>query len=400
MTLNKVRLADCCIIKPPKSEAKKLIANNELVSFVPMSNLGIDTPNLLLDADKKLLEVTGSYTYFKDNDVLLAKITPCFENGKLGVAKGLTNSIGFGSSEFIVFRSKGNIIPKYLYYFLLQQSFRDTGKSVMTGAVGHKRVPKDYIENTEISLPSLEIQEIIVNKLDQVFIGVDKAKVNAEKNLKNAMELFESLSLKVFNNRNADWIVKPLGEVVVVERGSSPRPIKKYQTDSDDGVNWIKIGDTKEGAKYVEATKEKITPEGATKSRFVDVGDFILSNSMSFGRPYIMKIQGYIHDGWFVLRLPENINADYFYHLLSSPYLMEQFQSLAAGAVVKNISGDLVKKAILPIPPLEEQKRIANELDKLSKQIEQLKNIYKVKVDSLYELKQSILQKAFNGELA
>ena len=122
MALNKVKLADCCIIKPPKSEAKKLIANDDLVSFVPMSNLGIDTPDLLLDADKKLSDVSGSYTYFKDNDVLLAKITPCFENGKLGVAKGLTNGIGFGSSEFIVFRSKGNVVPKYLYYFLLQQS--------------------------------------------------------------------------------------------------------------------------------------------------------------------------------------------------------------------------------------------------------------------------------------
>jgi len=120
---------------------------------------------------------------------------------------------------------------------------------------------------------------------------------------------------------------------------------------------------------------------------------------MSFGRPYIMKIQGYIHDGWFVLRLPESIDTNYFYHLLSSPYLMEQFQSLASGSVVKNISGDLVKKAILPIPPFDEQKRIADELEQLSQQIAQLQNIYKRKLDSLNELKQFILQKAFKGEL-
>lgn len=106
------------------------------------------------------------------------------------------------------------------------------------------------------------------------------------------------------------WEEKKLGEVCVVERGSSPRPIQKYQTDNEDGVNWIKIGDTKGVDKYITKTKEKITKEGAEKSRYVKEGDFILSNSMSFGKPYIMKTDGYIHDGWFVFRLPDYIDKD------------------------------------------------------------------------------------------
>jgi hypothetical protein len=100
------------------------------------------------------------------------------------------------------------------------------------------------------------------------------------------------------------WTRKKLGEVCIVERGSSPRPIDKYFTNNSDGLNWIKIGDTKGITKYIYSTKEKITKEGARQSRFVKEGDFILSNSMSFGNPFIMKTQGYIHDGWFVMRFP------------------------------------------------------------------------------------------------
>jgi type I restriction enzyme S subunit len=159
------------------------------------------------------------------------------------------------------------------------------------------------------------------------------------------------------------WKSKTLSEVCVVERGSSPRPIKNYFTTEPDGVNWIKIGDTQEGGKYVYSTAQKITPEGAKQSRFVKEGDFILTNSMSFGRPYIMKTSGYIHDGWFVFRLKESLDSDYFYHLLSSPLVQNQFKHLASGAIVKNISGDLVKKTILPIPPLSEQHHIVGILD-------------------------------------
>ena len=159
------------------------------------------------------------------------------------------------------------------------------------------------------------------------------------------------------------WVEKTLGEVCVVERGSSPRPIESYLTDSLDGVNWVKIGDTKNVNKYICSTKQKITKLGAEKSRRVDPGDFILSNSMSFGKPYVMATSGYVHDGWFILRLLESIDTDFFHYLLSSDFVQAQFMSLAAGSVVKNISKDLVKRAILPIPPLPEQKRIVSIVD-------------------------------------
>ncbi len=196
-----------------------------------------------------------------------------------------------------------------------------------------------------------------------------------------------------------NWEKKKLGEVCIVERGSSPRPIEKYQTDSPDGVNWIKIGDTKGVDKYIFTTREKITKEGAEKSRYVKEGDFILSNSMSFGKPYIMKTNGYIHDGWFVFRLPDYIDKDYFYHLLTSPNVQEQIQSLGAGAIVKNISGDLVKKVDITFPKsLTEQQRIVAILDEAFAAIAKAKTNAEQNLKNAKELFESYLQTVFENK--
>ena len=194
------------------------------------------------------------------------------------------------------------------------------------------------------------------------------------------------------------WKTMKLVDVCIVERGSSPRPIKKFVTDDEDGVNWIKIGDTKNIEKYIYKTNQKITKEGAEKSRFVEEGDFILSNSMSFGKPYIMKTQGYIHDGWFKLKLHDFVDSEYFYQLLSSPLVNDQFHNLASGSVVKNISGDLVKKVVLPIPPLLQQKQIVAILDKAFAAIDTAKANAEQNLQNAKELFESIsLQKFTDG---
>lgn len=250
-----------------------------------------------------------------------------------------------------------------------------------------------------IPVPPLPEQQRIVGILDEAFEGIATATANAEKNLHNARALFESHLQSVFTQRGKGWVDRTLDQVCIVERGSSPRPIKSYFTTDPDGVNWIKIGDTEEGGKYVFSTAQKITPEGAKQSRFVKEGDFILTNSMSYGRPYIMKTSGYIHDGWFVLRLNMAIDSDYFYYLLSSPVVQLQFASLASGSVVKNISGDLVKKAVLPIPPLEHQHIIVEKLLAMSEETQRLESIYQQKLAALDELKKALLHQAFSGEL-
>jgi len=164
-----------------------------------------------------------------------------------------------------------------------------------------------------------------------------------------------------------NWEYKKLGEVCTIERGGSPRPIEKFITDDPNGLNWIKIGDAVEGSKYITSTKEKIKPEGLKKTRLVHKGDFILSNSMSFGRPYILDIDGCIHDGWLVIH-DENKVFDkiYLYYLLSSPNMYSEFKRLAVGGVVNNLNSQLVRNVSVAIPPLEEQSRIVAKLDLLT----------------------------------
>lgn len=160
------------------------------------------------------------------------------------------------------------------------------------------------------------------------------------------------------------WPVHPIGEVFDVARGGSPRPIQNFLTDESDGLNWIMIGDATDGSKYITDTKKRIKPEGLKKSRMVHEGDFLLTNSMSFGHPYILKTSGCIHDGWLVLSPREkNISRDFFYYLLGSDALYRQFSKRAAGAVVKNLNTEIVKSVQIPLPPLDEQKRIAAILD-------------------------------------
>lgn len=161
------------------------------------------------------------------------------------------------------------------------------------------------------------------------------------------------------------WPQVKLESIFDIARGGSPRPIDDYITDADDGLSWISIKDASNSEKYIEKTKLKIKPGGLSKTRLVKPGDFLLTNSMSFGRPYIMKTTGCIHDGWLVLSGdPEKVDSDYFYHLLGSDLLKRRFSALAAGAVVKNLNIDLVKGVEVPLPPLPEQKRIAAILDK------------------------------------
>ena len=167
------------------------------------------------------------------------------------------------------------------------------------------------------------------------------------------------------------WDLFKLETLMKIVRGASPRPISKYLTTEENGVNWIKIGDISSGEKYLVKTEEKITQEGANQSRMIKVGDFILSNSMSFGRPYISKIDGCIHDGWLLLSdFDKNLKPDYLYEILSSQIVQSQFQAKAAGGVVSNLNTERVKSVKIPLPPLDIQQKIVKECEAVDKQME------------------------------
>ena len=194
----------------------------------------------------------------------------------------------------------------------------------------------------------------------------------------------------------AGWQVKTLGDSCFIARGGSPRPIQEFLTNDADGVNWIKISDATASDKFIFKTKEKIKPSGISRSRLVKEGDFILSNSMSFGRPYVMKTSGCIHDGWLVLSEYEKyFDQGFLYHLLGSPVVFEQFNNLAAGSTVRNLNIELASRVVLPVPPIEQQQRIVAILDQAFEGIAKARTNAEQNLQNARALFESHLQSVF-----
>jgi type I restriction enzyme S subunit len=189
------------------------------------------------------------------------------------------------------------------------------------------------------------------------------------------------------------WPLKTLGELCQIRRGQSPRPIKSHITDDEDGVNWIKISDAGDDGKYIFNSKQKIHRKSAKKLVVVNDGDFILTNSMSFGRPYIVRTTGCVHDGWLIFSEYRNhLNQDYLYYALNSPTVSNQFEQMARGSTVRNLNIELVKKTVLPVPPLEEQQRIVSILDEALENISNSTEQINQKIHNVNALFPSILK--------
>ena len=218
-------------------------------------------------------------------------------------------------------------------------------EKILDLAMRGKLVPQD---------PNDEPASVLLEK-----IKAEKEQLIKEKKIKKSKPLAPITDDEKPFDIPDSWEWVRLGDVITILRGGSPRPIKKYLTDDPQGINWIKIGDSKPNSKYIEYAAEKIIPEGLSKTRIVSKGDFLLSNSMSFGRPYILKINGAVHDGWLILSDYDHLfNKDYLYYLLSSGFINTQFMNLATGSTVKNLNRERVANTIAVVPPLSEQSRI------------------------------------------
>lgn len=192
-----------------------------------------------------------------------------------------------------------------------------------------------------------------------------------------------------------DWDVVVLGEYSEISRGGSPRPIQDYLTSSCHGINWIKIGDVSKNAKYIFSTAEKIIPEGVSKSRTVFSGDLILSNSMSFGRPYILKTDGCIHDGWLVIQNYQSaFDKEYLYYCLGSEFIIQQYISMAAGSSVQNLNKDKVSAVIIAKPSIQEQAVIAEVLSDIDSLISSLQKL----IEKKKAIKQGAMQELLTGK--
>ena len=401
-------LAEVCEIKPPKAESRRRLFDTDVVSFLPMQNLELDQKIVEPTQTKMLAEVAGSYTYFADGDVLLAKITPCFENGKLGIAANLTNGIGFGSSEYIVFRPATSVDKEWLYYYLSREVFRSEGAAQMYGAVGHKRVAKEFIESYPIPLPPLPEQKRIVALLDEAFAGIATAVANTEKNLANARELFDSYLNNVFTQKGdavrEGWPIKTLAEVCEIKPPKAESRRRLFDTDV---VSFLPMQNLELDQKIVEPTQTKMLAEVAGSYTYFADGDVLLAKITPCFENGKLGIAANLTNGigfgsseYIVFRPATSVDKEWLYYYLSREVFRSEGAAQMYGAVGhKRVAKEFIESYPIPLPPLPEQKHIVSRLNALSSETHRLQSLYQHKRTTLAELKQSLLHKAFSGAL-
>ena len=258
-----------------------------------------------------------------------------------------------------VVNGKEKLNNRFLYHYLTNMNFIPflAGKE-------RAKLTKAKLQQIPIPIPPLPVQTEIVKILDA--LTALTSELTSELTLRRKQYEYyreKLLSEEELGKVGFEW--KTLGDVAKIQRGASPRPISQYITDEPNGIPWIKIGDTSLDSKYIENTAQKITIEGAKKSRILKSGDFVMSNSMSYGRPYILKISGAIHDGWASISDFENIlSSDFLYYYLSSNTVQNYWNGKINSSSVSNLNSDIIKSLPIPIPTLNIQIEIAKTLDK------------------------------------
>ena len=370
-----------------------------------------------------------------------------FIYGKQNLFKGAFGIVpeeldGFEStSDIPAFDVDNSCNPEWIYYCLKHNNFFESLVKYATGT-GSRRIHPKKLFKEEIPLPSRDIQDKIIirfklhegysnkllnnikfnnnyiSKLRQAILSeaiqgklvpqdpndesasVLLEKIKSEK--PNLMKLKKIRKDKPFKHLDESEFPYPLhsnwkwvrfNDIVALRRGASPRPIKNFITTSNEGVNWIKIGDTG-NSKYVTSTNERVTQAGAERSVFVSKGELIMSNSMSFGRPYILKIDGCIHDGWLSISFSTDLlDIDFLYYLLSAQ--QAYYEEMAKGTGARNLNINKVAEMPVPLPPLNEQKRIVEKIDQLMQLCDQLESQVKENQKNSEALMNSVLREAF-----
>lgn len=311
-----------------------------------MEDLGVDQREVMPVRQRKLDDVAGSYTYFADGDVLLAKITPCFQNGKLGIARNLVNGVGFGSSEYIVLRPRPGLLSEYLFYFLARADFRSIGVSRMGGSVGQQRVPPAYVLEQQLRLPPLPEQRRIVAILDEAFAAIATAKANTENNLANARAVFDTHLQTVFAQQGEGWVNRPLIEVCTIVNG---RAYKKDELLNEGKYPVLRVGNFFTNNNWYHSNLE-LEPD-----KYCDYGDLLYAWSASFG-PRIWeggKVIYHYHI-WKVILNAARVEKRFLFHLLAWD-VKEIKRAHGTGTTMMHVSKGLMEKRVVPVPPLVTQ---------------------------------------------
>lgn len=347
----RVPIGEVCVVNPPKSELRDMDPNTE-VSFVPMATLNEWGVDFHPGETKRLSEVGNSYTYFADGDVLLAKVTPCFENGKAGVAKKLQNGIGFGSSEFYVFRSGERVLPQWIYRCITHEAFRSRAIPQMTGTGGLQRVPRAFVEQFNIPLPPLDIQQEIVAEIEGYQRTIDGARAVID----NYRPLIPN---------NPEWEQIEIGKVAAVESGFG-FPLD-HQGLVDQEIPFLKVSDMNlpENEIHIRAWNNTISREtlGVLRAKAFPVGTVIfpkIGAAIATNKKRILTREStYDNNVMGIVADERQLSGKFLYYWLCG-FDLSRWASQSQPPSMRKTT---VEAEMIPLPSLEDQQAIIAQLD-------------------------------------
>lgn len=409
------RLRFVCKVNPLKSELD--MEPETPVSFVPMDAVG-EYGGLMLDQKKDFDEVGEGYTYFADGDVIVAKITPCFENGKGALAENLVSGVAFGTTELHVLRSGSDVQNRFLFYLTTSDPFRKIGKAAMYGAGGQKRISTDFVKDFRIGLPPMDEQRAICLFLDRETERID-ALVDKKRRF---LELLEEKRFAVITQAvtkgldptvpmkdsgiewlgeiPAQWEVCRIKAVAQLESGHTPsKSVPEYWEDCD--IPWVSLNDSKQLASsdFISETSHNINAMGLANSsaRILPKGAVVFTRDATIGLAAITEGEMAVSQHLIAWLPGPRLKALYLLRVIDA--MRPELERQTFGATIKTIGMDDVKKLVTPVPPFNEQERISSYIEQHINHLKSLKDKTKQAIERLQEYRASLITNAVTGKI-
>ncbi|MBA5640252.1 restriction endonuclease subunit S [Duganella sp. LX20W] len=416
---NMTRLRFVATLNPSKSEVANLDKETE-VSFLPMDSIG-DDGSINLEQVRPISQVETGYTFFRDGDVTLAKITPCFENGKGAIMRGLLGGVGFGTTELVVARPVvGQTISEYLHWFFVSSNFRKPGEGAMYGAGGQKRISDDFVRNFPVSFPPLEEQFAIATFLDRETAKIDALISEQEKLITLLTEkrqatishavtkgLNPNMPMKASGVRwmgevRGDWKVGNIQSFARRESGHTPsRQHPEYWENCT--IPWFTLADVwriRSGSvKYIHETKELVSELGLKNSsaRLLPAGTVVLSRTASVGYSAIMGVDMATTQDFVNWVCNAELNPEFLLYVLRC--MRPEFDRLMMGSTHQTIYMPDIAKLRMALPSIEEQSEIIAFLDEKTAALDALSEAAIRGISLLKERRSALISAAVTGKI-
>ena len=414
-TLKRLRFA--CDINPRKSEIAALPPDTG-VSFLPMEKIGQDG-TYVLDETRTLDQVWQGYTYFRERDVVVAKITPCFENGKGALFRGLFSGIGFGTTELHVLRASADTWPEFVFYLTRLHSFRHLGSAMMYGAAGQQRVPEDFIKDFVAGFPPLSEQRAIADFLDRETARIDTLVAKQERLIALLQEKRAALiSHAVTKGLDPDVVMKDsgtpwLGEIpahweLVRLKFLTKKPLQyganeAAQINNPDLPRYIRITDISEDGSLRENTFRSL-PFEAAADYLLEPGDLLLARSGATVGKSFMYQESWgtaCYAGYLIRFRPDLtvVEPRFILYFVNSPAYWSWLSSIFIQATIQNVSAEKYANLLVPVPPLVEQRAIAAHLDRETAKTDALVAKAQEIIGRLQEYRTALISAAVTGKI-